>query len=404
MSKMFSWSRLLLVGALVAVVPAAYAQEEGDHPLTLDEEYASLAGEVPGFGGLYLDEQGTTHVYLQDISHAREVQDLGERVEVHAGDYDFRDLFAWKEELRDRLAQPGAVFIDIDERRNRLVFGVERDALDTFSSELQTFLRRARVPSGAVIVEAAEPVVLTELLTDKIRPIPGGVQIATQPSGGVFGIGTLGVNATRLGVRGFVTNAHFTEEWGQVEGSIAFQNVPALNNLVGSEIADPPFFTGGSCPLGKMCRRSDSAFFDYVNDQTMSAGGVIAHPLYCAPLIGTVSVDPAFPRLPLTSFSFGTSAVGTFMTKVGRTTGCTAGPVYGTCMDVNPSGTNVTFLCQSRVLAGFDGGDSGSPVFRDYGTEATLYGIAWGSDPSTYFFSPWLSVHTELNGTSPELF
>jgi hypothetical protein len=91
-------------------------------PSNLDEEFARLAEKVPGFGGL--GEAGTTQVYLQDLSRAREVQDLGERVEVRQGEHDFRDLLAWKDALRPLLAEKGAVLLDIEERRNRLVFGV----------------------------------------------------------------------------------------------------------------------------------------------------------------------------------------------------------------------------------------------------------------------------------------
>lgn len=108
MSTLRFWGCFVLVGALLSV-PAAQAQDEGTTPLTLDEEYARLAEEVPGFGGLYLDPEGTTHVYLLDLSRAREVQDLGERVEVHQGLYDFRDLFAWKEEVRPLLSQRGEI-------------------------------------------------------------------------------------------------------------------------------------------------------------------------------------------------------------------------------------------------------------------------------------------------------
>jgi hypothetical protein len=196
---MRSWSRFLLIGVLLAVVPAARAQEEGG--MTLDEEFARLAEEIPGFGGLYLDKEGTTHVYLQDLSRARDVQDLGERVEVHQGDYDFRDLFAWKDEVRPLLERSGAVFLDIDEQRNRLLFGVERDALKPFDSELQDFLRNTRVPPEAVIVEVGDPFEPQEKLTDKIRPVPMGVQIQRS------GFCTFGVNAVRSDVKGFVTPA-----------------------------------------------------------------------------------------------------------------------------------------------------------------------------------------------------
>ena len=399
MSTMRSWSRFLLIGALLAVVPAARAQEEGG--MTLDEEFARLAEEIPGFGGLYLDKEGTTHVYLTDLSRARDVQDLGERVEVHQGEYDFRDLFAWKDEVRPLLAQRGAVFLDIDEQRNRLLFGVESDALKTFDSELQDFLRGTKAPPEAVIVEPAEPIVPTELLTDRIRPVPGGVQIRNENSGTC----TLGVNAIRLGVEGFVTASHCTNTRSVVEGTLFYQNTVGPFNFVGTETVDPAFFTGGSCPGGKKCRLSDAAFVQYFS-ATFSDGGSIANPILCGITSGPLSVNPAQPRLPVTGFTFGSPQVGSLVAKVGRTTGCTWGPTQNTCLDSNVINTNITLLCQNRVTAGALPGDSGSPVFWNLGDEATLLGILWGSNISgtSFVYSPWLYVHAELGGLiTPDL-
>ena len=144
MSKSFRWGCGIGMLALLSLGPVAHAQDENEPMLSLDQEFARLAEGVPGFGGLYVDEEGTTHVYLVDLSREREVRDLGERVEVHQGEYDFRDLFAWKAAVRDVLARPGTVSLDIDERRNRLVVGVEREALAGFTAELPAFLRNAR--------------------------------------------------------------------------------------------------------------------------------------------------------------------------------------------------------------------------------------------------------------------
>lgn len=397
-AKIHSWSRFLLVAALLAVVPAVHAQEEGG--MTLDEEFAQLAEEIPGFGGLYLDAEDTTHVYLQDLSRAGEVQHLGERVEVHQGEYDFRDLFAWKDEVRPQLAQPGAVFLDIDEQRNRLLFGVESDAFDAFSAELLSFLRGTRVPPEAVLVEPAEAIVPTELLTDRIRPVPGGVQIQNA-NGGTC---TLGVNAIRLGVEGFVTASHCTNTQSVVEGTLFYQNTVGPFNFVGTETADPAFFTGGSCPSGKQCRLSDAAFVEYFS-ATFSDGGSIANPILCGISSGPLSVNPAMPRLPVTGFTFGSPKVGSLVAKVGRTTGCTWGPTKNTCLDGNVSNTNITMLCQNRVTAGVQAGDSGSPVFWNHVDEATLLGSLWGRSASgtVFVYSPWLFVHAELGGVLPDL-
>lgn len=415
MFKLSGWSciLMLMVGALLGAGPAVHAQEEGATGLTLDEEFARLAEAVPGFGGLYLDAEGTTHVYLKDLSRAREVQDLGERVEVHQGEYDFRDLFAWKSEVRDLLAARGAVFLDIDEQRNRLLFGVEREALDAFTRELETFLRGVRVPPGAVIVEAAEPVVAQEQLTDKIRPVPGGVQIVAARTC------TLGVNATRLGVRGFVTNSHCTATRGAVDGAVAFQSTMTASNRIGVETVDPPFFTGSSCPPGRRCRVSDAAFFAY-DSKSLSQGGKIANPIICgisgAP--GPLLVNPSAPRTSVSKALFSTPFSGTFLMKVGRTTGCTLGAQTNTCVDVivmDPVPgipgfsipTDMTMLCQNRVAAFSQLGDSGSPVFQNQGGKALLAGLLWGGSSTGsggfFFYSPWLFIFTELGPVVPDL-
>lgn len=396
MSTRMSWSPWLLTGlltgVLLAAVPAAQAQTA--MPRTLDEEYARKAEEVPGFGGLYLDEDGVTHVYLQDLSREKEVQDLGARVAVQQGDYDFRDLFAWKDEVRPRLADRGAVYLDIDERRNRLVFGVEREALDEFDADLQKFLRDTHVPPEAVLVEVAEPIDPLEKLTDRIRPVPAGVQLS--------GPCTVGINASRLGVKGFVTNSHCTATRSLVEGTPFFQSTNGALNLVGHETVDPFFFFGGSCPLPHVCRMSDAAFVAY-SSPSLSAGGQIANPI-CSFSQGTLTVNPKMPRLPVTNLFFGSPVSGTIVNKTGRTTGCTFGFTIGTCVDSNVSNSLITMLCQNRVGGLALPGDSGSPVFLHGSDHATLAGILWGGSVSegTYVYSPWLSVFFELGAVIPD--
>ena len=53
-----------------------------------------------------------------------------------------------------------------------------------------------------------------------------------------------------------------------------------------------------------------------------------------------------------------------------------------------------SFLVDMRSIPGY----SGSPVFIQSGDKATLLGIYWGVSPTTYTYSPWLFVFTELGG------
>jgi hypothetical protein len=402
MLRMRFWGRFLCAAALLAAVPAVHAQTTSPG-MSLDDEYAKMAEKVPGFGGLYLDEKGTTHVYLQDLTRAGEMQGLADRVIFEQGDYDFRDLYAWREQVRPELNVPGAVYLDVDERRNRIVFGAQPELLDRFSEELRLFLGKTRVPPEAVIVEPSAPFQAYEMLTDKIRPIPAGVEITTS-SPGKIGFCSLGVNATRLGVRGFVTAAHCTSVEGALDGQTFFQNLPGSTNQIGVETVDPSFFTGGSCPPGRKCRRSDAAFIAY-NSASLSAGGKIANPLVWAwGLPGLLTVNPITPRIPVTGFLFGSVSSGAVEYKVGQTTGGTFGSVTNTCvdvieLDVNNKDVGMTLLCQDLSSIFSAGGDSGSPIFVQSGGKATLAGILWGGNGSLTSYSPWLFVFTELGAT-----
>lgn len=412
MTTLFRRGLLVVCAALLAAGPAVAAKGQKEPKLNLDQEFARMAEKVPGFGGLYVDAQGTPHVYLTDLSRAREVQGLGAGVKVHLGKYDFRDLVAWKAAARDLLSRPGAVSLDIDETRNRIVLGVRRESLGPVSMGVPAFLRGARVPGGAVIVEAARPFVTQETLTDRIRPIPGGAQI--QNSNG--GTCSLGYNAIRLGVRGFVTASHCTLTQGGVEGTVFSQNTVSFGNLVGTEVADPALFSGGDCPSGRLCRYSDAAFVNYGAPDAQSGGGTIANPILCGfgDIPGSLTVQPADPRLEVTGFLFGTPVSGTVVRKVGRTTGCTFGSQQDTCTNVNvykplpllPGyvvDTGITMLCQGRVSALSQGGDSGSPVFLQSGGSATAVGVLWGGNGSSFVYSPWLYITMELGGAMPEI-
>jgi hypothetical protein len=93
----------------------------------------------------------------------------------------------------------------------------------------------------------------------------------------------------------------------------------------------------------------------------------------------------------------GTAVVGQAVSKVGRTTGWTRGPVSATCVNVNVNGSNITQLCQTLVSAGVGGGDSGSPAFRGTGSNVTLLGILWGGSGSNLFvYSPMANIESEL--------
>jgi hypothetical protein len=388
MATMNWFGRLLLGGVLLAVPVSSTLQAQVEGIVTYDQELVRLAEEIPGFGGLWRDGRGQTHAWLVDLSWSREVQRLDPAgVEVHQGAYDVRELAAWKDELRPLLGREGAVSLDLDEANNRLHLQVERGT----ENGMEEALRSVRVPREAVLLEVGEPVESFESLTDRIRPVPGGVRIRNAGGGGC----THGFNVVRNGARGFITNSHCSATRGAVEGTVFFQKSNLVStDRVGVETVDPPLFTGGSCPAGRRCRYSDAIFVDY-DSNALSAGLKIANPSFCGiGFAGPLTVNSSQPRVPIVGATY--AACGTAVAKVGATSGCTFGAVQSTCADVNVKNTNLTMLCQEQVAGFARPGDSGSPVFFHGGDSATLVGLLWGGTSNTYTFSSWLVIQIEL--------
>ena len=289
---------------------------------------------------------------------------LHNKIQALSGQYGFLQLKEWHERMMmDVLALPGVVFTDIDDAKNRLAVGVEKPAVQALVEEQLTKLG---IPREAVNIEETRPVEFDTSLQDRHRGLVGGLQIATSRF-----LCTLGFPATRAAVRGFVTNSHCTDTQGGVEGTRFYQPTVATNNHIGVETVDPVYRLQ-DCPLFRLCRYSDAAFVRLDADVT-SQRGRIARP---ATLGSTVWNGVATFRI----VSEANPVVGGRVTKVGRTTGRTAGTVSRTCANFNVAGTSITQLCQAQASYTSMAGDSGSPVVSGLaGNDVRLRGIHWGS-------------------------
>ncbi|MDP3063230.1 MAG: hypothetical protein Q8O40_08495 [Chloroflexota bacterium] len=277
----------------------------------------------------------------------------------------------------------GVVFTDVDEQSGRLVVGLENRGLAT---AVEARANALGIPLSAVSIVEAKPIVFATTLRDYVRPLQGGLQIAFQKKTATYAC-TLGFNAVRGAVAGFVTNSHCTATQGQVEGTKHYQPTIATANLVGTETADPAFL---SCTRGKKCRYSDSAF-------SAREIGVSANLGYLEATTGanngSLTIAGSFRIVGEVA---GNAPVGATVNKVGRTTGWTQGTVSNSCANVGVSGTNIIMLCQDMVVAGVGAGDSGSPVFGvNAGTnDVVLQGILWGgsTDGAMFVYSPLANV------------
>ena len=362
----------------------------------------AYARAIPGFGGLFLDPvRGAPTVYLTDPRQRSSAQTALEaslnalgfapsQLQVLKGDYDFIQLDGWLGKASpEALAIPGTVFTDLDEARNRLRIGV---ATDDAERSVRGVLARLGIPTGAVIVERTQPVQSLATLRDNVNPERGGLQISN--SGG--GLCTLGFTSVipSTGSRGFITNSHCTTTRGGVEGTRFHQ--PIATNLIGTEAADPAFFTGLPCPSGRRCRWSDAARVRYAAGVSNTLGE-IARTNSRNTLNGSRTINASNPVLRITS-EIASPLQFSQVNKIGRTTGWTFGVVTNTCVTINVKNTTITMLCQDRVSGGSDKGDSGSPVFTwPGGSTVALNGILWGgSTTSDFWFSRMALIELEL--------
>jgi hypothetical protein len=374
--------------------PAKVAVQRGS-----PDDPVALARGVPGFGGFFVDEQGTPTIYLKDAgqrgaaeraltpwfsSRGRGMAEM----RVRKADFDWAELDRWFGQASvEALSIPGVVFTDADEARNRVRIGVENAAA---AAQVRSVLARLGIPGAAVTVEVTEPIKQLATLRGSVRPVVAGVQINFPGF-----LCSVGFNASRNGTRGFVTASHCTNTQGGVESTPYWQPLQSVNpTQIATETVDPGYKTGGTCPAGRHCRRSDASFAKYINSTQNTLGG-----------IARTSNTNKTNRTIVGSWTITSDAlssnftIGETVNKVGRTTGWSQGPVSSTCVNVNVSGSNITQLCQTIVSATVGAGDSGSDVFTiTSGTNVKLDGVLWGgsSDGQIFVFSPLANVKGEL--------
>jgi hypothetical protein len=279
----------------------------------------------------------------------------------------------------------GVVFTDANEETGRLVVGVESDRM---ANKVRMLAKVLGIPEKSMDLVESPQIMNMATLRNKVRPIQGGLQIAFRIRRSTY-VCTMGFNAVRAGVQGYVTNSHCTSSQGRVDGTKHYQPTISSSNLIGTETVDPSFFTGGACPFLKQCRYSDTAFASL-------ASGVDADLGYIEQTTGanngSLTIAGSFR---VVSESASNSSIGETINKVGRTTGWTQGSVSRSCVHTGVSGTRYVMLCQDWVNAGVGGGDSGSPVFKIVdGDDVELAGILWGgsSDGRTFVYSPMSNV------------
>jgi|RhiMethySRZTD1v2_1073278.scaffolds.fasta_scaffold10216_9 hypothetical protein len=298
------------------------------------------------------------------------------------------DLEAQHQRLLPLFEMAGVVFTDADERRGRLVVGiVDRRG----EGQVRGRLRALGIDSQSVDVIETDEIFALATLRDRSDAIVGGLQIRFSQF--LCSLGFPAFNAN--GIPGFVTASHCSDNQGAVDDTLYYQPSAQIDeDLIGTEIADPPYVRNGpGCPRGRKCRRSDANFSRSDGPRSITIGTI-------ARTTGLGSLELA--STPFTITGEGVAQPPATVNKVGRTTGWTQGTVSNTCVNTGVSGSSIVLLCQTFVTGDgviVQGGDSGSPVFAIAGgTNVTLLGGLWGgnSDGSLFVYSPIANIRGEL--------
>lgn len=368
--------------------------------LNPDELEAQLADRVPGFAGWVHQDDGKTVLRLARPAGDRSAaaaalaaltQAMDNSVEVKPALWDARQLLGYKDKVFAMASVQGVIAVSIDRQANRVdvVYNVDLDAAAI--EALAARLAAAGVPGAAIMMRPGElPVnVATTGVSVRAQPLPlaAGAQFNFATTSGTF-VCSLGVPATRAGVRGFVTASHCSQRTYSVS---AGTSMTAPNGtFVGRETVDP---AGFSCSLPDTlgCRESDALFASGGPANAVDFGRVLITNTGSLTVTGTVPVrgSQAYPT------------VGQTVYKTGRTTGTRSGRIARICVNAlvgNGAGATYGALCSAELNSTtfIQSGDSGSSVWVYDGVGAVITGIVSYGSSTTGGFSPWGGVTKEL--------
>jgi hypothetical protein len=391
--------------------------EESGNGRPGERMFREIAERVPSFAGFHLDESGRLIVrvtdrgaegaaraavapLLPDLGFGQGVGPVGPAVVVEPADYSFRELAAWRDAVESAVFPlDGLVFVDLDERANRVTIGLSDEPA---RGRVEEALGALPVPRAAVairIVGEARPLagpagatsassVGCTTLTGYCRPFVGGYRV-TIMKGGAEAICTGGLTALwNNDTPVFITAAHCsTYEW-KTDYDRVYQN--RYPTELGVEVHDP---RGWSCEITFKCRYSDAL---------LARPGDAIEVGYVARTTadGTRDVDQARPRLAINGVY--ASMTGQRVYALGQTSGRIRGVVTQTCVSFKKTYDLVWHKVVCTDVGDYNaaGGDSGGPVFvwDGSGDQIGLLGITFARNAfyDHTFFSPIGGIRKDL--------
>ena len=380
-------------------LPQEFIHDANSHQ-TLDEAWALLATQYPGFAGYYQDGDqlivqlsdvqaraaGTrVDALLSTLSAAQKSSD----VRTQSVKYGFDQLYKWHFSLIDLMNDTrfSVHSFDLDEVNNVIALSLDAGASRAQLIDLQKSVAASGVPADAVVIRLEKSPTATLGLSDRINPTPGGAEIGYTGDDGRGYVCSLGLNVKRGTDVGFITAAHCQDRNGEVYRQAGVR--------IGASVSVGPTVSTG-CPSGATCKYSDALFAKY-DTAAFGAKQKIAY----APS-GAGNVQGNLHVIQVLS----TPAVGTAVWKTGRTTGSTNTVIASTCQRLKYASYPTTFLCVNKVDTQFSrGGDSGGPVWIvSGGNNITFTGLVsggggWQFGPfasGTGYYSPMSAIQKDL--------
>ncbi len=153
--------------------------------------FEEISQDVAGFGGFFLTGD-TVVVYVTDsaealtaVARVRQALAVGVPTEgdhrlaqaatvVRQTRYSFRQLREWRNQIEEQVLDgfPDAAWIDLEETTNQVAIGVVSALAQT---ELEKALAQLAVPAQAVRIDVTQRVAPNLELTQRVRPVVGGV-------------------------------------------------------------------------------------------------------------------------------------------------------------------------------------------------------------------------------------
>lgn len=377
---------------------------------TRDSVFRRIALVVPKFGGMYR-EDGKVYLHIEGLDELSAIQaatikqtlisalinTLGvegvliegqelsdafytNQVVLLPAQFNYVKLTDWFTKSKGLASLDDLQFVDLNPVRNRIVVGI----LEGGSIEaVEQRLNELGIPREAVRIEETAPNELAANLQSAVRPMVGGRRIVYRTRDGVYTGCTHGFNVVRNGVRGFMVNAHCTgpEDARYItRGNPIYQYFAERPESTEFErvgtVAHSP--ANGLCSTsngGRWCRPSDSAFIQIASNVTSSLGEIAQTGSANRELNGDAGSGTT--TTSLRDLEIGYMGIRSrieynmVLDKMGMVTGWTAGRVIQDCVDfyltVEGFG-KFYYACTHYVNGGVARGDSGSPVFRYFGS------------------------------------